>query len=72
MSAVSVALQWGGVVTAGMQVLGFVHGYTFQTEKLYDVIGALNSVVLLFLAFYLPTTITKTTDRDEKLIKHHG
>lgn len=55
MSPVSEALQWGGAVTAGMQLLGFVHGYVFQTEKLYDVIGALNSVALLILAFYLPT-----------------
>jgi len=35
------------VITAALQLLGFAHGYVYQTEVLYDVTGGLNFVALL-------------------------
>lgn len=36
-----------GLGTIGVQLLGFLHGYTYQTEALFDAIGAVNSLALI-------------------------
>eukprot|EP00392_Amoebophrya_sp_AT5.2_P014678 g14839.t1 len=39
----------------GLQTLGFVHGYVFQTEKLFDVLGGLNFLFMIPLGYLLAT-----------------
>ncbi|CAD7973649.1 unnamed protein product [Amoebophrya sp. A25] len=46
-------LSWAAGLTGGIQLLGFIHGFTFQTEAFYDALGGINSLTFVVLAFIL-------------------
>ncbi|CAD7950602.1 unnamed protein product [Amoebophrya sp. A120] len=50
-------LLWtAAALTAGIQGLGFLHGYWFQTEVFYDALGGINSLFFVGLAVVLNYT----------------